>query len=62
MESNEIDYEDLSIFNNEYEILCTLGYGKTSKVYKVKDIKDRKNLYALKVFVHHKNKEFDKLL
>ena len=37
------------IFNKEYEILRSLGDGKTSKVYLCKSIKDADNKVAMKL-------------
>jgi serine/threonine protein kinase len=37
------------IFNKEYEILRSLGDGKTSKVYLCKSIKDPENKVAMKL-------------
>jgi serine/threonine protein kinase len=37
------------IFNGEWEILQSLGEGNTSKVYLVRNIKDNKDLKALKL-------------
>ena len=50
-----------NIFNNEYEIIRTLGEGSTSKVYYCKSIQNGDEV-ALKVFKpdfvrHQKNRE-----
>ena len=37
------------IFNNEYEILSSLGEGNTSKVYMARSLKDKKTVVALKL-------------
>lgn len=37
------------IFNNEYEILSSLGEGNTSKVYMARNIADKKKIIALKL-------------
>lgn len=37
------------IFNNEYEILSSLGEGNTSKVYMARKISDPKKFAALKL-------------
>jgi len=37
------------IFNNEYEILSSLGEGNTSKVYMARNIKDPSKIVALKL-------------
>lgn len=37
------------IFNGEWEILQSLGEGNTSKVYLVRNMKDPKNMKALKL-------------
>ena len=37
------------IFNNEWEILQSLGEGNTSKVYLVRNLADPKKLQALKL-------------
>ena len=37
------------VFNNEYEILSSLGEGNTSKVYLVRSLKDPKKQVALKL-------------
>jgi serine/threonine protein kinase len=37
------------VFNNEYEILSSLGEGNTSKVYMVRNLKDPKKVVALKL-------------
>jgi len=37
------------IFNGECEILQSLGEGNTSKVYLVRNLKDNKDLKALKL-------------
>lgn len=41
--------QDHPIFNQEYEILSSLGEGNTSKVYLVRSLKDPKKRYALKL-------------
>lgn len=38
-----------SIFNDVYEILSELGTGKSSKVYLAREIKNPRNLVALKL-------------
>jgi len=37
------------VFNNEYEIISSLGEGNTSKVYMVRSIADPKKMVALKL-------------
>jgi len=37
------------VFNNEYEILSSLGEGNTSKVYLARSLKDPKKCVALKL-------------
>ena len=37
------------VFNNEYEILSSLGEGNTSKVYMARSLKDPSNIMALKL-------------
>jgi serine/threonine protein kinase len=37
------------IFNNEYEILSSLGEGNTSKVYMARKLADPKQVVALKL-------------
>lgn len=37
------------VFNGEYEILSSLGEGNTSKVYKARNIKNPKQIVALKL-------------
>ena len=37
------------IFNNEYEILSSLGEGNTSKVYMARKLEDPKHVVALKL-------------
>jgi len=38
------------IFNGQYEILARLGEGKTSKVYKAKDLNNPDRVVAIKMF------------
>lgn len=37
------------IFNNQYEILSSLGEGNTSKVYMARSLEDKKKVVALKL-------------
>ena len=37
------------VFNNEYEILSSLGEGNTSKVYLIRSIADPSKKFALKL-------------
>jgi len=37
------------IFNNQYEILSSLGEGNTSKVYMARSLEDKKKVIALKL-------------
>jgi serine/threonine protein kinase len=37
------------VFNNEYEILSSLGEGNTSKVYMARSLEDKKKVVALKL-------------
>ena len=37
------------VFNNQYEILSSLGEGNTSKVYMARNIEDPKKIVALKL-------------
>lgn len=39
-----------AIFNGKYEILSSLGHGKTSKVYLAVDLEDPSKTVALKIF------------
>ena len=52
MEKNDTTAKDKKqhpIFNNKYEILRSLGDGKTSKVYLIKSIKDKDKKVAMKL-------------
>ena len=44
-----VDVKKHPIFNNEYEILSSLGDGKTSKVYLCQSIKDKDQKVAMKL-------------
>lgn len=48
------------IFNDKYDILSSLGDGKTSKVYLIRDREDHKKQFALKLlrdeFLHKDQK------
>jgi len=37
------------VFNNEYEILSSLGEGNTSKVYMARSLTDKNKVFALKL-------------
>lgn len=41
-----------SIFNGKYEVMQSLGTGKTSKVYKAREIANPSKTIALKIFKH----------
>ena len=45
----EVDKQKHPIFNNEYEILQSLGEGNTSKVYMARNLKDPNIVVALKL-------------
>jgi len=45
----EVNKAKHPIFNNEYEILQSLGEGNTSKVYMARSLKDPSNIMALKL-------------
>jgi len=45
----EVNKAKHPIFNNEYEILQSLGEGNTSKVYMARSLKDPTNIVALKL-------------
>jgi len=45
----EVDKAKHPIFNNEYEILQSLGEGNTSKVYMARNIKNPNQVVALKL-------------
>jgi serine/threonine protein kinase len=44
-----MDKQKHPIFNNEYEILSSLGEGNTSKVYLARSVKDPSKQVALKL-------------
>jgi len=45
----EVNKAKHPIFNNEYELLQSLGEGNTSKVYMARSLKDPSNIMALKL-------------
>ena len=45
----EVNKAKHPIFNNEYEILQSLGEGNTSQVYMARSLKDPSNIMALKL-------------